>query len=640
MYKYAGHPTTDAWCMSWRFDDEPVEIWKMGEPLPDRVRKHVEAGGEFHAHNANFEWCIWNAVMAPRYGWPKLDIEQCRCTAAMCAAMGLPRSLEDAAPAAGLAITKDPKGKYLMLQMCRPREIKPDGTIVWWDEPEKLERLYAYCIQDTEVESQLEKRILPLSPSEQELWILDQRINARGIMVDLPQVRAIESVVEHYTPKLDHQMRLLTDGDVTACSQVQRILKWLNQNGVDTKSVNKETITDLLEEDLPEHIEQVLMLRLEASKVSTSKLKTMQTAASGDSRIRGVFLFNGASTGRWSSLRVQLHNLPRPLLKAKVIEQVLPMFRQDPATASREIELIHGSPIQVASDCLRGVLVAAPGHDFIAADFANIEGRVLAVLSGQKYLIDLFRVDGPVYEAMAAAIYRVPVESIGEDSEERRLGKQAVLGCGYGMGKKKFWGTCKKYNIKISPAMAELAVDTYRDKNDRIKGFWYAAEAAAIRAVEHPGQVTKIVGVPDHGIRFKKSGSFLFCKLPSGRKLCFCYPKIVQKMTPWDELRPALICKGVNSVTKKWEEYNLYGGLLVENIVQAVARDLLGAAMLRVKKHGYGIPPLHVHDEVVCEVQENFGTLDEFEKLMGALPAWAANWPVSAKGWRGKRFRK
>lgn len=309
---YARHPTTDAWCMAFAFGDESVDLWAMGQRLPDRVRRHVESGGLVLAHNAAFELAIWNCIMVPRYGWPVLRPEQVRCTMAMAYAMGLPGALDNAAAAVGLEHQKDKKGYRLMLQMCRPRGFAPDGSPIWWDDPDKLEKLYDYCRQDVWTERELAHRLLPLSDSEQDLWLLDQRINNRGVMIDMGAVKAAMEIVQAEQDRLNARMREVTDGFVGACTQATALARWLRKKGVVVEGVAKAHVLDALDaEGLPSECREALLLRQEAAKSSTAKLRAMREAVSADGRLRGMFQYHGAHTGRWAGRRVQLQNIPR-----------------------------------------------------------------------------------------------------------------------------------------------------------------------------------------------------------------------------------------------------------------------------------------------------------------------------------------
>jgi DNA polymerase len=631
---YARHPSTDLWCACWAIGDGAIQTWRPGDPPPTELVEHVAAGDPLVAHNAmSFERVIWRHVLAARYGWPEPTLEQWHCTGALAAAMSLPRSLDDAARALGLPAQKDMVGHRLMLQMARPRLVEPDGSMIWWDVPDKVGRLIAYCQQDVEVERALLQRLRPLSDAEREVFLLDARTNERGVAVDRDLVGAAEALVTETQAQLDAEMRRLTGGVVEAATQSGRLLTWLRARGVEADSVDKPAVAELLGTNLPDDVRRVLEVRAEAARNSTAKLKAFRARTCGDGRLRDNLLYHGAGTGRWSGKGVQLQNLPRASIVVDT-EAAITAIRQ------REepwwIDAFYGPPLGVVSDCLRGMLIASPGLELIAADFAAIEARVLAWLAGQRDLIRLFAMGGDAYCHMAAEIYGRSADAIAKGSVERQLGKQAVLGCGYGLGAPKFRTTCAKAGIQIDEALAERVVQTYRTTNGRIVALWRELERAALRAVEQPGL---IVSASAGRVRFRIKGDFLWLILPSGRPLAYAKPRIEDRETPWGELRPQVTYLGVNSITRAWERQSAYGGKWTENVVQAVARDLLAAAMLRLEKAGYPIV-LTVHDEIVAEVPAGSGSVEEFEAIMCQLPDWATGCPVAAEGWRGLRYRK
>lgn len=355
---YAEHETTDVWCMAYCVDDGDVRIWTPGEypPFADDVVADAFERGTVVAHNASFELAIWNRLMAPRYGWKPLDPRQVRCTMAMAYAMALPGGLDDAAAAVGLDVRKDAEGSRLMMQMARPRLIRecrfcmgsgkidggsdqgdhwtcepcresPGKEIVWWDDEARRQRLYEYCRQDVRVERELEKRLLQLTPAEQELWVLDQKINDRGVRVDLKTIGKLISAVETMQARLTHRMVRVTGGRVEGASKVQQLEAWVAERIGEIDGLAKADVTALLErDDLPADVREALEIRREAAKSSTSKLKAMRASACADGRVRGTMQYHGASTGRWAGRRVQTQNLPRSVLGQDEIMEVLELF--------------------------------------------------------------------------------------------------------------------------------------------------------------------------------------------------------------------------------------------------------------------------------------------------------------------------
>ena len=674
VHIYAKDPTTDVWCAAYAFDDEPVQLWLPGDPCPWPLFEHVFDGGLVSAFNAAFERIIWREIMGPRYGWPVPRLEQYRCTMAMSLAMALPGSLEEACPAVGLDIVKDMAGHRLMLQMSRPRSFK-DGVPIWWDDAERREKLYAYCKQDVEAERALEKRLFALRPSEQELWFLDQRINDRGVRIDRALCRSSESVIAQATASADARMRSITGNEVSACSNSQQLAAWIRRQGFGTEGVAKDAIAYLLERpDLTPSVREAVELRQAAAKASTAKVQQFMHRSAGDGRMRGNLQYHGASTGRWAGRGAQLQNLPRP---SKAHSKAMPMLIEALRTGNAEwVEMLLDRPLDALASALRGMIIAAPGRKLVASDFSNIEGRVLAWLAGEETTLDAFRAfdagTGPdLYLVAAAGIYNVPLASLNENSPERQTGKVAELALGYQGGVGAFQSMAAGYGVKIGEALlsiernaaaanlekaadgwkqrgrgsgtperdwmaAELVKLAWRDNRPKTVQLWKELDAGAIEAVQNPGAIVEVGYVA-----YRMSGSFLWCKLPNGRCLCYPYPRIVRKPAPWDEQKslPAIVYKGIDSRTHKWSDQDLYGGKSAENITQAVARDLMAEGMVRVEAAGYPVV-LTVHDEVVAEPPASFGSEPEFSRLLSTLPAWAKGCPVSAKGWEGDRYRK
>lgn len=687
VYPYAEHPTTDVWCLAWAIDDGPVELWTPGLEgdggyLEGVLLQGIEDGWEFRAWNAMFERIIWREIMVKRYHFPEVPLEYWVDTAAEAAALSLPRSLFRAGQVLGVDVEKDMDGRRLMLQMAKPRRPRKDedpDALLWWDDRARRRRLYEYCRTDVEVERMIAERLRPLSPSEREVYLLDQRINDRGVNVDGDLIEAAKDIVDTGLLRAGDDLYAVTSGAVSAVTQVANLKRWLEHRGHGVESLSKAVLRDLLEGDieLPADVRKALQIRADTAKSSTSKLGALEHYTAADGRIHGLYLFHGAGTGRWAGKGPQQQNLPRPTVRdpRRFVDRVLErdfdgIEEQEPALA-------------VVSSLLRSMLTASPGCELFGVDYSQIEARVLAWLAGQDDLVALFAAGGKVYEEMASFIYGIPVEEIGKDSYERQIGKNSVLGAGFQMGADRFAGqvweqtgitlerglrwACAACRVRYRPPgeddpevmlcphcgdplerqqvkddEAARAINGYRTRFDRVPNLWRELNDAAFSAVLEPGSIQRVK--PGGGeIVYTVRGQFLWCQLPSGRFLAYALPAIRPVPVPWDDTgetkRPAVTYATVDSRTGRWGRRAGYGGLWTENVVQAIARDLLAGAMARAEERGYCIV-MHTHDELVADVPKGHGTLEELESIMLTLPPWAEGLPVAAEGWIDRRYRK
>jgi DNA polymerase len=637
-FVYANHFTTEVICMAYAFDKEPVELWTSTQPFPKRITDYISNDGIVHAHNAVFEFNMWNYCLAKKYMLPQLKIEQMECTMAKCYSKSLPGNLEEAAIALNLKNQKDLAGKRVMLQLSRPRSIVNEITLYYEREdfPEKFEILFQYCIQDVEVEREISSVLAPLPEIEKKIWMLDYEINHRGVEVDTYSIKIALKIIDEEKEFLDNQMQHFTDGKVEGCQSVAQITKWIRDQGIDVTGIGKTDLKDLQSKELPENVRQVLRLRQMSGKSSTAKLKSMLEGSYSDNRIREMFQYHGANTGRWAGRRVQLQNLPRPQLKQKEIDDIFKIFHQcAPQNVRDNINLFYAPPLVAISDCLRSFLKAKEGSRFIVVDWSAIEARILAWLAGQESILEIFRTSGLIYEHAASGIYKIHLNEVTKD--QRFIGKLSVLALGYQGGKKAFQGMAKVYGLDITEEEADDIKIKWRTANPKIVQYWYALEQAAINAIINPGTPFK-AGAKNREVTYTMKNSFLYCELPSKRTIAYPYSKI-EKMKWFDTEKNQIKYKTRNAMTKKWEDSTLYGGLLAENICQAVARDVLRDAMLSLDNAGYKIVAT-IHDEVICEMPFGEGSLDGMKKLMCENSSWAKDLPLSAEGWEGLRYVK
>ncbi|MCU0733021.1 MAG: DNA polymerase [Hyphomonas sp.] len=720
-FVYFEHPDTSVLMLAYRIDDTSIKVWTFDQPCPPELAEAIVAGATIVAHNAQFETLAFD-WLAKNRGWPKPAYDCYRCTAATAAAMGLPRSLDKLGEALGLATQKDKDGSRLIRKFSMPRKPKgaePDG--LYWNEPkdhpEDWQKFIAYCVRDVEAEEEAERRMVPLSDFEQRVWLLDQEINRRGIRIDTASARAAVRLADKAKAKLDREMRLATGGYVGKCSEPGKLVEWVQSQGVELTSAAKAEITDLLEcDDIPANVRKALEIRQEAAKTSVSKLNAMLARASGDGRVRGSFLYHGASTGRWSNTGVNFANMPRP---RRIFDDAKPrpdllfnaIRREDPDLLGFLYGPDLGRPLHLLSDAIRGFVWAAPGHDLVQADYAGIEGAVIAWLAGEDWkLAEMFKIIADpsipdLYRQTAAAIMSLSTDVITKKHPLRQsVGKVSELALGFAGGVAAFYAMARGYGVNLDAlydpvwgaadderrAKAEARYETclklkqakadvlsreawiaceiiklgWRAANPAIAASWPNLERAVREAVQNPGTITQAARVS-----YIVANGFLWAKLPSGRCLAYGNPRVTdqvwidrkvdgewisagamdretaERLDGKGEVRvngastPKVTALGVNSVTKAWERFALYGGIIQENNTQATARDLLVNGMLKAEDAGYPVIAT-VYDEIICERPRGEADIRAFERLICELPPWAEGIPLTAGGWVGKRYRK
>lgn len=664
-FNYSMHPSTRPTCLSFKFNDATTTyllkfetVYKQWALLPQKVKDlwnfALENDYLFSGHNAFFEICIYKNILVNRLGWPDIPFRRFRCTAAKAAACALPRKLAGAGEAMDLYVQKDPAGYSAMMATCKPTKnykkwlkittqtrnptkkqlefleknpnppmfLEPDAS------PEVFETLYHYCKVDVLAEECLDEAVPDLTPEELEIWFFNLKLNWRGIQVDVPVIKKVLSIIETDDKKGREELDALTMGLVSSPGARQSILDFLALEDIILPNLQAKTVDEFLSSgQVTGDMQRLLEIRKALSKTSTKKYQAFLNRSGHDGRIRDILMYHGASTGRDTGTGVQPHNFPRGSIKDTYAAI------QDIIECDKEmLRVLWGESLSILfSSVLRGMIIPSNGHELYVADFSKIEVAVLWWLAGNEAGLEILRSGLDPYIVMAAFTFGKRYEDVTED--ERQLGKAQVLGCGFQMGWARFQEAAREqYRLTLTEDQSRMAVNAYREKNETVVELWAKYQMAAMKAIED----NEIVEI-NHCTFFVKN-DFLWVKLPSGRPLAYRKPEVIWVETEWGA-RKQLQYWAVNSKTKKWNTEKSYGGKLTENIVQAVARDLMMPGMLRLEKAGYrGL--LMVHDEAITEAPIGQGSVEEFTRILTETPSWGQGLPIEAKGWKGPRYRK
>jgi DNA polymerase len=659
-YVYAEDPTTEILCLGFTFAPgsfveclTPRSLYPSHEDARELRAACDDPECLFIAHKAPFERAIWREIMHKRLGWPDLPISRWHDTMAVALQKGLPGALEKLLSAIHATVEKDMVGNKFTLGLSKPN--KKTGELDRTDVA--IQRAADYCMTDVVSEVHVLKFTRKFQGGERAVWELDQKINDRGIKIDSDYVNAGLRIVNRTLPEIEKKFRAMTDGILfpggLKPTQGEKFKEWLRWNGLDLPDLTKERVDHLLgmqeeedddesadndtvgvQEDSPAY--RALKLRALGASASIKKLPAMLHCRGSDGRARGLLQYHGAGPGRWAGRILQPHNFPRAGLDigedAQGLMQTAKMDQLVTAILTEDLDyirMVYGEPIEAIAAGLRHAIIAEKGKDLLIADFAQIEARIVLALAGQQDALKLF-VEGDPYCAMAEQIFGHKVTK-KENPEERQTGKNTILGCGFGMGPPKF----KARYAKDKPIeFAEECVAGYRKKMaPLVPKLWYGIEDAAVDAVWE-GHATEF-----NGIRYEVEGPWLTARLPSGRKLYYFEPHKTRRPAPWDKHE---LKAGISAMTYKagrWIRRDLYGGLLVENVVQAMARDLLVSNMFLCEENNLPIV-LTVHDEGI--VEDSTTRFKEFEQIMGSRPQWAADYqiPVAVEGMVSARYRK
>jgi DNA polymerase bacteriophage-type len=567
------------------------------------------------AFNASFErTCIAKSMSL------SLPAEQWRDTMIWGMELGLPASLEQMAKYLKVPQQKDTEGKRLIRKYCIPRK---DGTFCDEYDSEDWQLFKSYVAQDVRTEMSIAEELAPypIADSEWELWALDQNVNDRGVGIDMDLVRAALLLDEETSAVAKEQLKTLTGLDNP--NSVMQLKKWLGEQGLQVQSLGKEQVTEILADaETPNLVREALLLRQATSNSSIKKYDMLNNATCRDERIHGILQFYGATrTGRWAGRLLQVQNLPRGSLKPHELATARDFVKTNDMEA---LDMIWGDVPEVLKSLIRSALIPSDGHEFIVSDFSAIEARVIAWLAGETWVLDTFREGHDIYKATANQMFHLGgVDKV--DKAMRQRGKVATLALGYqgGTGALQAMGALK---MGIKEDELQGLVNAWRTANPNIVKFWRRVEAAAKRALEFGTKVS----LRGTGISFYVRDHFLMIGLPNGRSIAYANATLEEGRIRYE---------GKSMASSTFQKLDTYGGKLVENIVQATARDVLAESMLRLEKLGYKIVA-HVHDEVILDVPKGVTNIDEINEQMAINPEWTDGLPLSAAGFRSDFYMK
>ena len=624
VYAYTTSPKFEILLFAYSFDDDEVKVIDLatGETLPNEIILALEDEKIIKtAFNANFE-----RVCLSKYLNKKLSAKSWRCTAVQAASLGLPLSLDGVAQVLGLQKQKMKEGKELIKYFsvpCKPTKSNEERNRNYPHHSlERWEVFKKYCAQDVEVEKAIRKRLqrYPIITSEQEIYVLDQEINDRGILIDTKLVEKSIECENIHKEDIYAEAQKLTG--LENPNSVIQLKQWLLENGVEVESLSKKTVADLAK-DAEEDVQRLLNLRTQLSKTSVKKYEAIERALCDDFRVRGLLQFYGANrTGRWAGRLVQVQNLPQNHIKDLTLARDLVKNGE-----FETLDMLFDNVSQVLSELIRTAFIPKENHRFIVADFSAIEARVIAWLAEEKWRLDVFNSHGKIYEASASQMFKIPIEEITKTSPLRQKGKISELALGYG-GSVGALAAMGALDMGVKEEELQGLVSKWRQANPNITKLWWDIDKAAIKVVKEKS--FEVVGK----IKIFYEKGIMFITLPSGRNLSYIKPRLETNKFG----RKGITYEGIGA-TKKWERIETYGPKLVENIVQATARDLLAEAMINVDKKGYEIV-MHVHDEIIVEISKDKGSLKEVCDVMAIAPEWAKGLPLRADGFECEYYRK
>lgn len=637
--KYIASPDFEILLFAYSLDGSPVVCvdFAQGEMLPQEIANALTSPDYIkHAYNAPFEWgCL------SKYVGRQLPPEQWRCTMFHGLYAGYTAGLEATGRALGLAEDKRKlnTGKALIRYFCVPcAPSKANGMRTRnypHHNPERWQLFKEYCCQDVVTEMEIERRLsaIPVPDFVQKEWETDLIINSRGVAVDMEMVEgALELGATVRNSLMAEAMEI---SGLNNPNSVKQLAAWLEEEtGEEVAALRKDTVAKMLaRDDNSPQVQRMLEIRQELGKTSTKKYDAIEVAVCPDGRVRGLLQFYGANrTGRWAGRLVQVQNLPRTYTEPLELARELVKGRNLNA-----LKAIYGSIPDTLSQLIRTAFIAPPGHILIDADFSAIEARVISWLAGEEWRLEVFRTHGKIYEASASQMFGVPLELIKKGNPEyalRQKGKVAELALGY-QGSTGALINMGALDMGIPEEDLPDIVTRWREANRRIRDLWYKMDAAAVQIITQGGAVGVNNVVIAREFNYEQGTDCMTITLPSGRKLYYIEPQIGQNQ--WGN--PSISYMGMDQTTKKWKRIETYGGKLVENCVQAIARDCLAQAIEHLE--AAGLPVIfHIHDEVVIDCPPNAATLEDVVKIIAKPIPWAPDLPLGADGWVGQFFKK
>lgn len=623
-YKYADSEDFEILLFAYKEDDADTEVIDLTqETFPERIKNALsDPAITKRAYNAAFEWYCLNKA---GYDTP---IWQWECSMIHAAYLGYPMGLEKTGEAMGIAEEKKKlmTGKALIRYFCQPcKPTKSNGgrtRNLPHHDPDKWDLFKEYNIQDVEAEYAIDQKIkaFPVPDEEWQRFYRDTVMNERGVKLDRELIGGALSISNQSTEALMDQARTITR--LTNPNSNVQMLEWVNKQGVKTDNLQKATVAELLDTDIPDEVRTVLNIRQKLSKTSTKKYQAMENAIGADDRARGLLQFYGANrTGRYAGRLIQVQNLPRNYIPT--LDNARSLVKNGDADA---LAMIYGNVPDTLSQLIRTAFIPSDGNHFIVCDFSAIEARVLAWLAGEKWVLDAFSQGRDIYCETASMMFSVPVKKHGQNSELRQKGKIATLACGYqgSVGAMKAMGAL---NMGLSENDLQGIVDAWRNANTNIVSLWWTLEKQARNTITTGGEYTN--GKITFRLETDGDNTYFTVELPSGRKLFYNDPMVTED---------GIVFVGQNQTTRKWELQETYGGKLTENIVQAIARDILTDTMTRVENAGYN-PVMHIHDEIVIDATPEQHLEDVINIFREPIP-WAEGLPLDGDGFEGRYYKK